>query len=102
MVTRLRLTSPVVLRTVSPPITARTVLSGIGNAYSDEILHHAQLSPFKQTQKLADTEMGALIVSMRTVLADWIKRLRAEVGDGFPEKVTAFHEAMAVHGRYGK
>ncbi|HSI04109.1 MAG: Fpg/Nei family DNA glycosylase [Myxococcota bacterium] len=88
--------------TVKRALTDPTVLSGIGNAYSDEILHHARLSPFKQTQKLSDDEMAMLIVSMRAVLREWTDRLRAEVGEGFPDKVTAFHDAMAVHGRYGK
>ena len=88
--------------TVKRALTDPTVLSGIGNAYSDEILHHARLSPFKQTQKLSDDEMAMLIVSMRAVLREWTDRLRAEVGEGFPDKVTAFHAAMAVHGRYGK
>ena len=88
--------------TVKRALTDPTVLAGIGNAYSDEILHHARLSPFKQTQRLSDEEMATLIASMRSVLREWTDRLRAEVGDGFPDKVTAFHEAMAVHGRYGK
>lgn len=88
--------------TVKRALTDPTVLAGIGNAYSDEILHHAKLSPFKQTQKLSEDEMATLIASTRTVLRDWTARLRAEVGDGFPDKVTAFHDAMAVHGRYGK
>ncbi len=88
--------------TIKRALTDPTVLAGIGNAYSDEILHHAKLSPFKQTQKLSDGEMATLIASMREVLRDWTARLRAEVGDAFPDKVTAFHPEMAVHGRYGK
>jgi formamidopyrimidine-DNA glycosylase len=88
--------------TVKRALTDPAVLAGIGNAYSDEILHHARLSPFQQTQKLSDGEMATLIVSMRAVLRHWTDRLRAEVGEGFPDKVTAFHAAMAVHGRYGK
>jgi len=88
--------------TVKRALTDPAVLSGIGNAYSDEILHDARLSPFKQTQKLAVDEMATLIASIRTVLRTWTDRLRAEVGTGFPDKVTAFHAAMAVHGRYGK
>ena len=77
-----------------------TILSGIGNAYSDEILHRARLSPFLLTDKLADEQIAQLYEATRAILAEWTERLRAEVGEGFPEKVTAFHEAMAVHGRY--
>ena len=78
------------------------VFSGIGNAYSDEILHRARLSPFAQTKKLADDEIKRLSSATQTVLQEWIDRLRDEAGDGFPEKVTAFRPQMAVHGRYGK
>jgi formamidopyrimidine-DNA glycosylase len=74
--------------------------SGIGNAYSDEILHHARLSPLKWTSRLTDEEALRLHASVRTVLTLWVERLRAETGDGFPEKVTAFREGMAVHGRH--
>jgi len=74
--------------------------SGIGNAYSDEILHHARLSPLKQTSKLDQEEIARLFASVRTVLTLWTERLRAELGDRFPEKVTAFRPGMAVHGRY--
>lgn len=88
--------------TIKRALTDPTVLAGIGNAYSDEILHAARLSPFKQTQKLSDEEMATLIVTMRRVLREWTDRFRAEVGDGFPDKVTAFRPEMAVHGRYGK
>ena len=88
--------------TIKRALTDPTVLSGIGNAYSDEILHAAKLSPFKQTQKLTHGEMQTLITTMRRVLTEWTERFRAEVGDGFPEKVTAFRPEMAVHGRYGK
>ena len=75
--------------------------SGIGNAYSDEILHRAQMSPIAMTQKLKQDEVERLLQATRQALQDWVERLRAEVGDGFPEKVTAFREGMAVHGRYG-
>jgi len=77
-----------------------TILSGIGNAYSDEILHRARLSPFLLTDKLTDEQIAQLYEATRTILTEWTERLRAEVGEGFPEKVTAFHEEMAVHGRY--
>ncbi|MGH7233721.1 MAG: Fpg/Nei family DNA glycosylase [Nitrospiraceae bacterium] len=75
--------------------------SGIGNAYSDEILHQARLSPVTLARKLGQDEVARLFQATRTVLTEWIDRLRAETGDRFPEKVTAFHERMAVHGRYG-
>ena len=77
-----------------------TILSGIGNAYSDEILHRARLSPFLLTDKLTDEQIAQLYEATRAILTEWTERLRAEVGEGFPEKVTAFHRAMAVHGRY--
>ncbi len=77
-----------------------TILSGIGNAYSDEILHRARLSPFLLTNKVTDQQVAQLYEATRAILAEWTERLRAEVGRGFPEKVTAFHEAMAVHGRH--
>jgi formamidopyrimidine-DNA glycosylase len=89
--------------TIKRSLTDPRVLSGIGNAYSDEILHHAQLSPAKLTQKLTPDELARLHASCKHVLQLWIDRLRAELEpDGFPEQVTAFHDAMAVHGRYGK
>jgi len=74
--------------------------SGIGNAYSDEILHSARLSPFKQTASMSDDEIRRLYDSTRTTLSQWTARLQREAGDEFPEKVTAFREGMAVHGRY--
>ncbi len=77
-----------------------SLLSGIGNAYSDEILHHARLSPVMLTQKLSDEQVRRLYASTREVLALWIERLRAAAGDDFPERVTAFHPQMAVHGRF--
>ena len=76
------------------------MFSGIGNAYSDEILHRARLSPMKQTRHLDDEEIEALYAAVREVLTDWCRRLREETGDGFPERVTAFRPGMAVHGRY--
>jgi formamidopyrimidine-DNA glycosylase len=74
--------------------------SGIGNAYSDEILFEARLSPLALTQKLSREEIGRLFSATRATLTGWIDRLREEAGEGFPEKVTAFREGMAVHGRY--
>jgi len=88
--------------TLKRSLTDPHLFSGIGNAYSDEILHAARLSPFKQTQSLTDDEVRRLYESTRTTLLQWTARLRDQAGDEFPEKVTAFHEEMAVHGRYGK
>ena len=76
------------------------LFSGIGNAYSDEILFEARLSPLALTQKLSREEIARLFAATRTTLTGWIARLRKEAGDSFPEKVTAFREGMAVHGRY--
>jgi formamidopyrimidine-DNA glycosylase len=78
------------------------LFSGIGNAYSDEILHRARLSPLALTRKLDEDAVARLFEAARATLHDWTARLRAEVGDGFPDKVTAFREGMAVHGRYGE
>lgn len=89
-------------RTLKRALTDPRLLSGIGNAYSDEILHAAQMSPVTLTHKLRDDEWERLFAATRETLALWIKRLRAEAGDGFPEKVPAFREDMAVHGRYGQ
>ena len=86
--------------TLKRALTDPRVLSGIGNAYSDEILHAARLSPFKQTRSLSPDELGRLFRATRETLDDWTRRLRAEAGEGFPEKVTAFRKGMAVHGRY--
>jgi formamidopyrimidine-DNA glycosylase len=86
--------------TLKRALTDPRLLSGIGNAYSDEILHRARLSPVKLTGRLTDQEIARLYAASRACLQEWIERLLAEVGDGFPEKVTAFHPAMAVHGRY--
>lgn len=88
--------------TVKRALTDPHLLSGIGNAYSDEILHAARMSPMKQTLQLSDDEMGRLHAAVVTTLEGWQRRLRDEAGDAFPEKVTAFREGMAVHGRFGK
>ncbi len=88
--------------TLKRVLTDPQVLSGIGNAYSDEILHRARLSPVKQTQALSDEEIARLFAATKATLSDWIERLRGEAGDGFPEGVTAFRSGMAVHGRYGQ
>ena len=88
--------------TLKRALTDPRVFSGIGNAYSDEILHAAQLSPLAQTQKLKAEEWARLFAATRGTLNLWIDRLAGEAGTGFPEKVTAFRADMAVHGRYGK
>jgi formamidopyrimidine-DNA glycosylase len=88
--------------TLKRVLTDPQVFSGIGNAFSDEILHRARLSPVKTSQQLSEAEIGALYEAARTVLREWIARLSEETGEGFPEHVTAFHPAMAVHGRYGQ
>jgi formamidopyrimidine-DNA glycosylase len=86
--------------TVKRTLTDPRVLSGIGNAYSDEILHRARLSPLKWTTRLTDEELEQLYTAMRDVLREWIERLERQTGDAFPTKVTAFRPEMAVHGRY--
>ena len=88
--------------TLKRALTDPHILSGIGNAYSDEILHRARLSPVRQTRALSDGEHARLYEATRTTLYDWIVRLRQAVGGEFPEGVTAFRPDMAVHGRYGK
>src|SRR4051812_34171871 len=88
--------------TLKRTLTDPHVFSGIGNAYSDEILHRARLSPVQMTTNLSDDEIARLYDAMRVTLIDWIERLRRETGDKFPEKVTAFRPDMAVHGRFGK
>jgi formamidopyrimidine-DNA glycosylase len=88
--------------TLKRVLTDPRVFSGIGNAYSDEILHRARLSPVKHSQALTDAELQRLHEATRTVLAEWVTRLRTQAGEGFPEGVTAFRPEMAVHGRYGK
>ncbi len=89
-------------RTLKRALTDPRLLSGIGNAYSDEILHAAQLSPVTLTHKLEPQEWERLFAAARHTLGVWIGRLRAEAQAGFPEKVTAFRKEMAVHGRYGQ
>ncbi len=86
--------------TLKRALTDPHLFSGIGNAYSDEILFEARLSPIKLTQKLSDEEVERLHAAVRDTLVLWVGRLRSEAGTGFPEKVTAFREEMAVHGRY--
>jgi formamidopyrimidine-DNA glycosylase len=88
--------------TLKRSLTDPHILSGIGNAYSDEILHRVQLSPIAMTQKLSVQEIERLYEATRATLREWTDRLRAEAAGAFPEKVTAFRPEMAVHGRYGK
>ncbi len=95
-VARLRLESHTLKRALTDP----RLFSGIGNAYSDEILHRARLSPLKLTGRLTEEETARLHAATQAVLDEWTRRLRGEAGEGFPEKVTAFREGMAVHGRY--
>jgi formamidopyrimidine-DNA glycosylase len=89
-------------RTLKRALTDPHILSGIGNAYSDEILHRARLSPVTLTSRLSDLEIQSLYTAARATLELWTARLREQTGLGFPEKVTAFRPEMAVHGRYGK
>ena len=93
---RLRVANHTLKRALTDP----HILSGIGNAYSDEILHRARLSPLAQTQKLDDAALARLHDATRAVLAEWTERLRREAGGAFPENVTAFRPAMAVHGKF--
>lgn len=88
--------------TLKRVLTDPRVFSGIGNAYSDEILHRARLSPIALTQRLNNAEVERLFAAARAVLVEWTERLRAGTGEGFPDKVTAFRPEMAVHGRYGE
>ena len=88
--------------TLKRALTDPRLLSGIGNAYSDEILHRAKASPFKQTRTLEEGDWKALFDATVTVLDEWTARMRTETGDGFPKKVTAFRPEMAVHGKYGQ
>ncbi len=94
---RLRSESHTLKRTLTDP----RLFSGIGNAYSDEILHRARLSPLTLTRRLTDDEIARLYAATQDTLTEWTARLLAEVGDDFPETVTAFRDAMAVHGRFG-
>ena len=89
-------------RTLKRALTDPRIISGIGNAYSDEILHEAQLSPITLTHKLKPEEWERLYVATRKTMQDWMDRLGAEAAGGFPEKVTAFRKGMAAHGRYGE
>jgi len=88
--------------TLKRALTDPTLFSGIGNAYSDEILHRARLSPLRLTSKLTTDEIARLFGATRETLLEWIARLRVDTGPDFPANVTAFREGMAVHGRYGK
>jgi formamidopyrimidine-DNA glycosylase len=88
--------------TLKRTLTDPRILSGIGNAYADEILHRAKLSPVRLTDQLTEAELARLHAAGQATLADFTDRIRREVGDGFPEKVTAFRDDMAVHGRFGK
>jgi formamidopyrimidine-DNA glycosylase len=88
--------------TLKRSLTDPTLFSGIGNAYSDEILHRARLSPLLLTSRISDEQVAQLYDAVRDVLLEWTDRLRADAGGEFPEKVTAFREGMAVHGRFGK
>jgi formamidopyrimidine-DNA glycosylase len=88
--------------TLKRALTDPRLLSGIGNAYSDEILHRARFSPVALTSKLSRDDCERLLSATREVLAEWSRRLREQAGGEFPKHVTAFHEEMAVHGRYGK
>lgn len=94
--TRLRAENHTLKRALTDP----RILSGIGNAYSDEILHRARLSPIAHTAKLDEDAMRRLYAATKDVLREWTERLRAQAGEAFPEKVTAFHPAMAVHGKF--
>ena len=89
-------------RTVKRALTDPRIVSGIGNAYSDEILHAARMSPITLTHKLTDVQWQQLYSATQSTLALWRDRFLAEAGKSFPEKVTAFREDMAVHGRFGK
>jgi formamidopyrimidine-DNA glycosylase len=86
--------------TLKRALTDPRLFSGIGNAYSDEILHAAKLSPVKQTRQLSDEEIARLYDATRKTLVEWVERLRSEAKEKFPEKVTAFRKDMAVHGKY--
>lgn len=88
--------------TLKRSLTDPRLFAGIGNAYSDEILHRARLSPMKLTTKLSAEEVGRVFDATREVLIEWLERLRKETGEGFPAKVTAFRKEMAVHGRFEK
>ena len=88
--------------TLKRSMTDQRFLAGIGNAYSDEILHRARISPMRQVKYLSDDDFERLFDACRSVLAEWVARLKEKAGERFPEKVTAFHDEMAVHGKYRK
>ena len=88
--------------TLKRSLTDPRLMSGIGNAYSDEILHRAKLSPLMLSSRIDDEQVTQLFDAVRSTLVEWTDRLRAEAGNNFPEKVTAFHDEMAVHGRFRK
>ncbi|HVV82797.1 MAG TPA: DNA-formamidopyrimidine glycosylase family protein [Kofleriaceae bacterium] len=88
--------------TIKRALTDPTLVDGVGNAYSDEILWEARMSPFRTTVTMTDDEIATLHAAAKRSLTTWIERLRAEVGDGFPDEVTAFRAEMAVHGKYGQ
>jgi formamidopyrimidine-DNA glycosylase len=88
--------------TLKRSLTDPRLFSGIGNAYSDEILHRARLSPVQLTKKMSDADVARLFDATRSTLAEWTERFRTQIGDGFPEKVTAFRPEMAVHGKFGQ
>jgi formamidopyrimidine-DNA glycosylase len=88
--------------TLKRALTDPHLFSGIGNAYSDEILHRAKMSPLRMTKHMTDAEIKALFIAVRETLTEWVERLRKERGNGFPDKVTAFRPDMAVHGKFGK
>jgi formamidopyrimidine-DNA glycosylase len=87
--------------TLKRSLTDARLISGIGGAYADEIMHRARVSPMVRTDRIDSDQIGRLHVAITEVLEEWTDRLRTEVGDGFPEKVTAFHDQMAVHGKFG-
>jgi formamidopyrimidine-DNA glycosylase len=87
-------------RTIKRALCDPTIISGVGNAYSDEILHRARLSPLQRTGNLTEVDLARLHAATREVLDEWLTRLRVEAADGFPEKVTAFRAEMAVHGKF--
>lgn len=89
-------------RTLKRALTMPAIFSGIGNAYSDEILLHAKLTPVRRTSQLSDVEIERLYHAVQATLVDYADRMRAEIGDGFPEKVTAFRKDMAVHGKFNE
>ena len=88
--------------TLKRSLTDPRLFSGIGNAYSDEILHRARMSPLMLSTRLADDDIARLHTAVRDTLGEWVERLRVEAGSALPDKVTAFHPAMAVHGRFGQ